>query len=136
MRVLAAEDNPTNQLVLKASLETAGSTWPWSATARAAVDGLARRRLGRDPDGHPDAGDGRHRRREGDPRGEKPTAAPRARRSSPSPPTPWRTRCDEYLAAGMDGHVAKPIEISKLYDAMSRVLGEQEAEAEAAECWT
>ncbi len=31
---------------------------------------------------------------------------------------------EEYLAAGMDGHVAKPIEISKLYDAMSRVLSE------------
>ena len=32
---------------------------------------------------------------------------------------------EEYLAAGMDGHVAKPIEISKLYDALSRVLSEQ-----------
>jgi signal transduction histidine kinase/ActR/RegA family two-component response regulator len=30
---------------------------------------------------------------------------------------------DEYLAAGMDGHVAKPIEITKLYDAMSQVIG-------------
>ncbi len=39
---------------------------------------------------------------------------------------------EEYLAAGMDGHVAKPIEISKLYDAMSRALGEAEEEAEAA----
>jgi CheY-like chemotaxis protein len=29
---------------------------------------------------------------------------------------------EEYLAAGMDGHVAKPIEIAKLYEAMSRVL--------------
>ncbi|HLY78298.1 MAG TPA: response regulator, partial [Caulobacteraceae bacterium] len=38
---------------------------------------------------------------------------------------------EEYLAVGMDGHVAKPIEISKLYDAMSRVLSEP-AEAEAA----
>jgi CheY-like chemotaxis protein len=38
---------------------------------------------------------------------------------------------EEYLAAGMDGHVAKPIEISKLYDAMSRALSEPE-EAEAA----
>ena len=38
---------------------------------------------------------------------------------------------EEYLAAGMDGHVAKPIEISKLYDAMSRALGEPEEEAEA-----
>jgi CheY-like chemotaxis protein len=38
---------------------------------------------------------------------------------------------EEYLAAGMDGHVAKPIEINKLYDAMSRVLAAQTA-AEAA----
>ncbi|HEX5378288.1 MAG TPA: ATP-binding protein [Phenylobacterium sp.] len=29
---------------------------------------------------------------------------------------------EEYLAAGMDGHVAKPIEIAKLYDAISRAL--------------
>ncbi|WP_304176788.1 ATP-binding protein [Phenylobacterium aquaticum] len=28
----------------------------------------------------------------------------------------------EYLAAGMDGHVAKPIEIAKLYEAISRAL--------------
>jgi len=31
---------------------------------------------------------------------------------------------EEYLAAGMDGHVAKPIEIAKLYDAISRALSE------------
>jgi signal transduction histidine kinase/CheY-like chemotaxis protein len=36
---------------------------------------------------------------------------------------------EEYLAAGMDGHVAKPIEITKLYDALSRVLSEPAAEA-------
>ena len=36
---------------------------------------------------------------------------------------------EEYLAAGMDGHVAKPIEISKLYEAMSRVLSPATAEA-------
>ena len=29
---------------------------------------------------------------------------------------------EEYLAVGMDGHVSKPIEIAKLYDAMSGVL--------------
>jgi CheY-like chemotaxis protein len=38
---------------------------------------------------------------------------------------------EEYLAAGMDGHVAKPIEISKLYDAMNRALSDA-ARAEAA----
>jgi CheY-like chemotaxis protein len=29
---------------------------------------------------------------------------------------------EEYLAAGMDGHVAKPIEIAKLYEAISIAL--------------
>ncbi len=29
---------------------------------------------------------------------------------------------DEYMAAGMDGHVAKPIEIAKLYEAISVAL--------------
>jgi two-component system, sensor histidine kinase len=29
---------------------------------------------------------------------------------------------EEYLAAGMDGHVAKPIEIAKLYEAISAAL--------------
>jgi CheY-like chemotaxis protein len=29
---------------------------------------------------------------------------------------------EEYMAAGMDGHVAKPIEIAKLYEAISTVL--------------
>jgi two-component system, sensor histidine kinase len=39
---------------------------------------------------------------------------------------------EEYLGAGMDGHVAKPIEISKLYDAMSRALSGPADTAEAA----
>ncbi len=29
---------------------------------------------------------------------------------------------EEYLAAGMDGHIAKPIEIAKLYEALNRAL--------------
>ncbi|MDP3658427.1 ATP-binding protein [Phenylobacterium sp.] len=31
---------------------------------------------------------------------------------------------EEYLAAGMDGHVPKPIEIAKLYEAISRALND------------
>ena len=44
---------------------------------------------------------------------------------------------EEYLAVGMDAHVAKPIEIAKLYDAISAVLqaaatdGVSPAQAEA-----
>ena len=37
----------------------------------------------------------------------------------------------EYLAVGMDGHVAKPIEIAKLYDAISRALTEAATSAVA-----
>ena len=29
---------------------------------------------------------------------------------------------EEYMTAGMDGHVAKPIEIAKLYEAISAAL--------------
>jgi CheY-like chemotaxis protein len=36
---------------------------------------------------------------------------------------------EEYLAAGMDGHVAKPIEIAKLYEAISRALNDAAARA-------
>jgi len=37
----------------------------------------------------------------------------------------------EYLNAGMDMHVAKPIQLAKLHEALERVLNEAEAEAEA-----
>jgi CheY-like chemotaxis protein len=36
----------------------------------------------------------------------------------------------EYLEAGMDGHVAKPIELTKLHGAMAKAL-ESNAELEA-----
>lgn len=39
---------------------------------------------------------------------------------------------EEYLAAGMDGHVAKPIEIAKLYEAISRALTEAATAGSAA----
>ncbi|HZZ35704.1 MAG TPA: response regulator, partial [Caulobacteraceae bacterium] len=38
---------------------------------------------------------------------------------------------EEYMAAGMDGHVSKPIEIAKLYDALNRALAAQ-TDAQAA----
>jgi CheY-like chemotaxis protein len=39
---------------------------------------------------------------------------------------------DEYIAAGMDGHVAKPIEIAKLYEAIDRAMAATPADAKAA----
>jgi two-component system, sensor histidine kinase len=39
---------------------------------------------------------------------------------------------EEYLAAGMDGHISKPIEIAKLYDGIVRALGPAQQDAAAA----
>jgi CheY-like chemotaxis protein len=38
----------------------------------------------------------------------------------------------EYMAAGMDSHVAKPIELEKLQSVLERVLMGDETETEAA----
>ena len=39
----------------------------------------------------------------------------------------------EYMAAGMDGHVAKPIEAGRLFEALATILdGEDEADEQAA----
>jgi CheY-like chemotaxis protein len=39
---------------------------------------------------------------------------------------------EEYMAAGMDGHIAKPIEIAKLYDAINRAMSPPLDDAKAA----
>ncbi|MET0294291.1 MAG: response regulator, partial [Phenylobacterium sp.] len=39
---------------------------------------------------------------------------------------------EEYLAAGMDGHISKPIEIAKLYDGIVRALSAPETDQAAA----
>jgi len=130
VKVLAAEDNLVNQKVLKAIVEPMDVELCIVGDGKAALDAW----------------------REGDfdvilmdiqmPVMDGITAA-KAIRSAESQEGRRRTpilaltanalvhQVEEYLAAGMDGHVAKPIEIAKLYDAMSRVLAEPET-AEAA----
>ncbi|HWF78025.1 MAG TPA: ATP-binding protein [Caulobacteraceae bacterium] len=131
VRVLAAEDNLVNQKVLKAIVEPMDVELVIVGDGRAAVeawrgggfdvilmdiqmpvmDGIAAAKAIRD-----------------------------AERIEKLPRTPILAltanalvhQVEEYLAAGMDGHVAKPIEITKLYDAMSRVLSDQDAEEAAA----
>jgi CheY-like chemotaxis protein len=131
VRVLAAEDNLVNQKVLKAIVEPMDVDLVIVGDGHAAVeawraggfdvvlmdiqmpvmDGIAAAKAIRD-----------------------------AERAEKLPRTPILAltanalvhQVEEYLAAGMDGHVAKPIEISKLYDAMSRVLGDPPDEAAAA----
>jgi CheY-like chemotaxis protein len=131
VRVLAAEDNLVNQKVLKAIVEPMDVELAMVGDGRAAVE--AWRDGGFDVilmDIQMPVMDG--------------IAAAKAIRAAEKaegrPRTPILAltanalvhQVEEYLAAGMDGHVAKPIEISKLYDAMSRVLSDPAEEAAAA----
>jgi signal transduction histidine kinase/ActR/RegA family two-component response regulator len=121
IRLLAAEDNPVNQKVLQAIVEPMDVELEIVGDGRSAVeawrtgefdvilmdiqmpimDGIAATRAIRAAE----------------------TEAPRQR-------TPILAltanalvhQIEEYLAAGMDGHIAKPIEIAKLYEAVNRAL--------------
>ena len=130
VRVLAAEDNMVNQKVLKAIVEPMDVELTLVGDGRAAVDAW---RTGAFEvilmDIQMPVMDGI-------------TAAKTIRAAELAerrPRTPILAltanarvhQVEEYLAAGMDGHVAKPIEISKLYDAMNRALSDA-ARAEAA----
>ena len=123
LRLLAAEDNPTNQQVLAAVMGSLGIQIDIVANGRIAfeawrdgaydlilmdiqmpvMDGIDAARAIRQAE----AEGGRPR---------TPIVALTANALS--------HQVEEYLAAGMDGHVAKPIEIAKLYEAISRALTE------------
>jgi signal transduction histidine kinase/CheY-like chemotaxis protein len=131
VRVLAAEDNMVNQKVLKAIVEPMDVELSMVADGSAAVEAW---RAGEYDvilmDIQMPVMDGIAAAR----------AIRAAERTERRPRTPILAltanalvhQVEEYLAAGMDGHVAKPIEISKLYDAMSRVLAGPAEAAEAA----
>jgi len=121
IRLLAAEDNPTNQQVLSAVMGSLGIEVDIVADGQEAVaawsqgtydlilmdiqmpvmDGIDAARAIRAAE----LEEGRRR---------TPIIALTANALS--------HQVQEYLAAGMDGHVAKPIEIAKLYEAISRAL--------------
>jgi CheY-like chemotaxis protein/anti-sigma regulatory factor (Ser/Thr protein kinase) len=131
VRLLAAEDNPVNQKVLQAIVEPMDveltivdngelAVEAWKTGIYDAIlmdiqmpvmDGIAAARAIRAGE----RSDGRSR---------TPILALTANALT--------HQVEEYMAAGMDGHVAKPIEISKLYDALSRVLANAEPEESAA----
>jgi CheY-like chemotaxis protein len=130
LRILAAEDNQTNQLVLRTILEIFGADLTIVDNGRLAVE--AARPGGFDVilmDIQMPEMDG--------------IAAARAIRQEEAaagrPRTPilavsanaMAHQVAEYLAAGMDGHVAKPIEIDCLQANLERVLNEA-AEQQAA----
>jgi signal transduction histidine kinase/ActR/RegA family two-component response regulator len=121
VRILAAEDNPTNRQVLQAVMSSLGIEVTIVPDGREAVD--AWRIGGYDlilMDIQMPVMDG--------------VAATRAIRTEeavrggPRIPIVALTanalthQVAEYVAAGMDGHVAKPIEIAKLYEAISTAL--------------
>jgi signal transduction histidine kinase/ActR/RegA family two-component response regulator len=131
LRVLAAEDNVTNQKVLATILEMFGvdlqivengrlAVEAWNATdpdiilmdiQMPEMDGIAAARAIRKAE----ASAGRAR---------TPIIALSANAMS--------HQVEEYLAAGMDGHVAKPIELTKLHAALEWALQAKEAARAAA----
>ncbi|HEY5106451.1 MAG TPA: ATP-binding protein [Caulobacteraceae bacterium] len=121
IRLLAAEDNPVNQKVLQAIVEPMDVELEIVADGRSAVE--AWRTGAYDVilmDIQMPIMDG--------------IAATQAIRALEAADVRQRTpilaltanalvhQIEEYLAAGMDGHIAKPIEIAKLYEAVNRAL--------------
>jgi CheY-like chemotaxis protein len=120
VRVLAAEDNPTNQLVLRTIMQTFGvdltlvgdglqAVDAWRSSEfdlilmdiqMPVMDGVAATRLIREAE----------------------TQTPRRRIPIVALSANAMThQVAEYLSAGMDLHVAKPIELSKLHAALREV---------------
>ena len=130
LRILAAEDIPTNQLVLRTILQSFGVDLEMVDNGREAVEAWER-----EPfdivlmDIQMPEMDG--------------VAATRAIRAAEAKTGRARTpiiavsanamahQVKEYLAAGLDGHVAKPIELAKLHAAMETALAGPPAERQA-----
>jgi signal transduction histidine kinase/CheY-like chemotaxis protein len=125
IRILAAEDNPTNQRVLKALLEPLGVDLVMVADGRAAVEAFERAEFDvilmdvQMPDMN----------------GVEATAAiRRAEAAGGMIRTPilalsanvMTYQIEEYHLAGMDGAIAKPIEVNKLYEGIEAALDRRE----------
>jgi two-component system, sensor histidine kinase len=132
LRVLAAEDNVTNQLVLKTVLHSLGVQPVVVENGRLAVEAWAREPFDlilmdiQMPEMDGVAATQEIRRREAKAGGERtPIVALSA--------NVMKHQVAEYLAAGMDAHLAKPINVAQLYDALIAVrTGRQFVQAEAA----
>jgi CheY-like chemotaxis protein len=131
LRLLAAEDNPTNQQVLAAVMGSLGIDIDIVADGQQAVD--AWRKGAYDlilmdiqmpvMDGI-DAAKAIRAVEKEESRRRIPIVALTANALS--------HQVEEYMRAGMDGHVPKPIEIAMLYDAISRALNDAAMNAQAA----
>jgi signal transduction histidine kinase/ActR/RegA family two-component response regulator len=121
LRILAAEDNPTNQLVLRALIDPLGADLTVVGNGREAVE--AYRSQSFDVillDIQMPEMNGLDAAR----------AIREVEHLSGEPRTPivaltanvMNHQVEAYLAAGMDGHVAKPIDAAALYDALETAL--------------
>ncbi|HEX7943831.1 MAG TPA: ATP-binding protein, partial [Phenylobacterium sp.] len=131
LRILAAEDNKTNQLLLHALLE------PLDVTVRMTSDGAEALAAFRDQDFDLVLMDIQMPVMNG-------VDAVRAIRALEAERGGSRTpilalsanvmsyQIEEYLAAGMSGFIAKPIEMAALISAMERALAPDDAEAKSA----
>jgi signal transduction histidine kinase/CheY-like chemotaxis protein len=132
MRVLAAEDNATNQLVLKTVLHSLGVQPVVVENGRLAVEAWARESFDlilmdvQMPEMDGVAATQEIRRREAQAcAGRTPIVALSA--------NVMKHQVAEYLAAGMDAHLAKPINVASLYDALLAIrTGREFSQAEAA----
>jgi signal transduction histidine kinase/ActR/RegA family two-component response regulator len=121
LHLLAAEDNPTNRQVLQAVMDSLGINIDIVPDGREAVE--AWRDGGYDlilMDIQMPVMDGIAAARE-----IRAQEAEAQRRRIPIialTANALTHQIEEYMAAGMDGHVAKPIEIAKLYEAISATL--------------
>jgi signal transduction histidine kinase/ActR/RegA family two-component response regulator len=121
IRLLAAEDNPTNQQVLAAVMESLGIDIDIVSDGKQAVE--AWKHGGYDlvlMDIQMPVMDGIDAAREI--RGIEVTEQRKRTPIVALTANALTHQVEEYMAAGMDGHVAKPIEIAKLYEAISAAL--------------
>jgi two-component system, sensor histidine kinase len=120
--ILAAEDNPTNRLVLKTLLDGLDATLIFAEDGRQAVDAFQERSFDLIlMDLQMPVMDGLQAARA--------IRALEAKEQRPRTPilalsaNAMRHHVEEALAAGMDGHVAKPVSLPKLLDEIGQVLG-------------
>ncbi|WP_165184907.1 ATP-binding protein [Caulobacter soli] len=121
LRVLAADDNPTNQKVIAAVLAPLGAEVELVADGAACVE--AWKRGGHDivlMDIHMPVMDGVEAART-----IRALEVSESRKRIPIVAVTANAlvhQVEGYMAAGMDGHVAKPIEVTKLYDAIETAV--------------
>jgi signal transduction histidine kinase len=128
LRILAAEDNPTNQVVLRTIMSVFGFELTLVSNGQEAIDTWAEG--GFDlilMDVQMPVVDGLE--------ATKAIRAAEARRGLRRTPivalsaNAFRHQIEDYLAAGMDAHVAKPIELTTLHEVLQRVLTPADREA-------